>query len=97
MVFPSQLPENAINKNIKNTFVVADSETTGNHHVVDVGPNDSIYEHDGTFFLKNADLTHIRCLQAARHDAIELEAGVWEFGIQQEYDYLTESLRRVSD
>jgi hypothetical protein len=45
MVFPSNLPAKAKKKKIKNSYIiVADSETTGNHHVVDAIDGVDFYE-----------------------------------------------------
>lgn len=97
MIFRSLLPDGAVKKNVGSVLKIADSETTGNDHVVDIGPNDKVYEYGGVVFLENKDPTQVRCLHQARHDSVELDPGVWEFGIQQEYDYFTESLRKVRD
>jgi limonene-1,2-epoxide hydrolase len=78
--------------------VVAPSETTGNHHVVDVLDGVDFYEDDGgTLFMQNSVPTQIRCVLAERHDAIILEPNTWEFGTQQEYDHISEELQKVRD
>lgn len=100
MVFPSEMPSDVTPKKVVGEYlIVADSETTGNHHVVDNIPGavDFFESSGGTVFMQNSKPTKIRCVMANRHDAIELEPGTWEFGIQQEYDYFTESLRAVRD
>ena len=99
MVFPSTLPATATPKDVRGDYlIVADSETTGNHHVVDSFQGVNFFEDSGgTIFMQNTKPTKIRCVMADRHDAIDLEPGTWEFGVQQEYDYFTESLRAVRD
>ena len=99
MVFPSELPATATPKVVTGDYlIVADSETTGNHHVVDNFQGVNFFEGSGgTIFMQNTKPTKIRCVMADRHDAIDLEPGTWEFGVQQEYDYFTESLRAVRD
>jgi len=99
MVFPSELPATATPKVVTGDYlIVADSETTGNHHVVDSFQGVNFFEGSGgTIFMQNTKPTKIRCVMADRHDAIDLEPGTWEFGVQQEYDYFTESLRAVRD
>ena len=99
MVFPSELPATATPKVVTGDYlIVADSETTGNHHVVDSFQGVNFFEDSGgTIFMQNTKPTKIRCVMADRHDAIDLEPGTWEFGVQQEYDYFTESLRAVRD
>jgi len=99
MVFPSDIPEGTSAKKVDGAFViVADSETTGNHHVVDNKAGVNFFQNGGgTLFMQNSEPTQIRCVMENRHDAIALEPGTWEFGIQQEYDYFTESLQAVRD
>lgn len=99
MVFRSEIPAGAKPKEVKGEFlIVADSETTGNHHVVDSFKGVNFFEDSGgTIFMQNEKPTKIRCVHTDRHDAIELPAGTWEFGVQQEYDYFTESLQAVRD
>ena len=99
MVFPSELPKTATPVVVTGDYlIVADSETTGNHHVVDNYQGVNFFESSGgTMFMQNTKPTKIRCVMADLHDAIDLEPGTWEFGVQQEYDYFTESLRAVRD
>lgn len=99
MVFASKLPANAKKKSVKTNYViVADSETTGNHHVVDVMDGVDFYEDDkGTLFMQSSVDTKIRCVHADRHDAITLPAGTYEFGSQQEYDPFTARMNKVRD
>lgn len=93
------IPEGAKRKEIKDNFVVvAPSETTGNHHVVDVHPGVEFFDGpDNTLFMKNSKSTQVRCIHADRHDAIEIPAGTYEFGSQKEYDYFEQVLRNVAD
>jgi hypothetical protein len=99
MVFPSKLPINIKRKQIKQNYViVAPSESSGNHHIVDVFNGVDFYEDDkGTLFMKNSVETNIRCVQADRHDTITIPAGTYEFGSQQEYDPFAARMRAVAD
>jgi len=99
MVFPSELPAEATPMVVNSDYlIVADSETTGNHHVVDAFEGVNFFQaKNGTVFMKNSRPTRIRCVMENRHDALSLEPGVWEFGIQQEYDYFSDSHRAVQD
>lgn len=65
--------------------------------MVDVKDGVEFYEKDGILYLKNDVETQVRCLVKERHDNITLEPGIWEIDFQQEYDYLKEEKRRVSD
>lgn len=77
--------------------IIAESEISGNHHVIDVKDGVEFYEKNGTLYMKNDVETEVRCLIKERHDNITLEPGIWEIGFQQEYDYLKEEKRRVAD
>lgn len=99
-VFPSKLPTGAKKKNIGNEsfVIIAESETTGNNHVVDVMEGVDFYEDEkGTLFMESRVDTNIRCVHENRHDAITIPAGTYEFGSQQEYDPFAERMRRVTD
>ena len=99
MVFPSEMPATATAMLVAGDYlIVADSETTGNHHVVDNYQGVDFFQAEGgTVFMKNTEPTQIRCVMENRHDAIALEPGTWEFGVQQEYDYFSDSHRAVRD
>ncbi len=102
MVFASNLPKTVKKidqSKIKNGYViVADSETTGNHHVVDVVDGVDVYEDEkGTIFVKNSVPATVRCLHENRHDTEVLPPGTYEFGFQQEYDPFSARLMKVRD
>ena len=100
MVFPSKIPATASCKNLlknQNFVIVADSETTGNHHVVDVKDGVQFFENNGTLFMESSVETSIRCVHAERHDTITIPAGTYEFGSQQEYDPFNARLEKVRD
>lgn len=101
MAFPSEIPQNAVKFTPNNKYViVAPSETTGNHHVVDLVDGADWWKTEGDepkLFMQNTKPTKIRCTLKERHDEITLEPGVWEFGIQQEYDPFAARMRNVAD
>lgn len=99
MVFAANsIPNTAQRITAKDYVIVADSETTGNHHVVDVVDGETEFYKDGeTLYMKSNVDTVIRCLHAERHDEITLPAGTYEFGSQQEYDPFAAHMRRVRD
>ena len=98
IVFRSQIPQTAKTVQVDDPYqIVADSEVTGNHHVVDCPAGVTFYEDGGTLFMENTVPTRIRCVVADRHDAIELEPNTWEFGTQKEYDYIANELVSVRD
>lgn len=92
------IPTTAKSISLKESYViVADSETTGNHHVVDVVPGCTFFEEGETKWLSTTVDTQIRCVMADRHDTIVLPAGTYEFGFQQEYDPFTARMNKVRD
>lgn len=94
----STLPEGVTKKSTpKDYYVVAPSEQSGNHHVIDCNDSVEFYEKDGVLYMKNSAPTQVRCLIKERHDSITLESGVWEIDKQREYDYFTKSNRYVAD
>ena len=98
MVFASKLPLNAKKLEKRPYVIVAPSETTGNHHVVEYGDGVDFFEpENGVLFMENTQPTQIRCVMAERHDAITIPAGTYEFGTQLEYDPFTARLNKVRD
>lgn len=94
----AELPQGTKKITTKGKFhIIAESEQSGNHHVVDICDGVEFYEKDGTLYLKNDVETQVRCVITERHDNITLEPGIWEIDRQQEYDYFTESHRNVAD
>lgn len=93
-----ELPEWAKKLSTKGDYhIVAPSEITGNHHVIDVHDGVEFYEKDGILYLKNDVPTDIRCVVKERHDNITLDPGIWEIDRQKEFDYLTMEKRNVAD
>ena len=78
-------------------YIVANSESTGNHHCVEAKPGIELYEKNGVMYLKNDVECAVFCVIKERHDAITLEPGIWEIESAKEYDYLTEETRNVAD
>lgn len=99
-VFESALPVDSVKEKIEgNVVIIAESEVTGNHHVIDRKPGVEFFRSkDGkTRYMQNSEPAQIRCVIAERHTAIDLKPGVWEFGIAEEFDYKSEAKRRVAD
>jgi hypothetical protein len=98
ILFKATLPKAAVQEHHNTPYViVADSETTGNHHVIDRPPGVEFFKHDKRRFMKNSVPTEIKCLHTDRHDSVTVAPGTWEIDYQQEYDYFTEALRNVRD
>lgn len=95
----SKLPEGLTKakKFNKKSYKLADSETTGNHHLLEAKDGVELYEKYGILYLKNEVECDVYCAIADRHDNITLEPGIWEIDKAQEHDYLTGMKRDVSD
>lgn len=99
LIFKSTLPKDVVEENQPDgDVIIADSETTGNHHVIEKLPGVKFYHNSkGARFMQNSVPTNVKCVLAERHDTVTLEPGTWQIDFQQEYDYFTESLRNVRD
>ena len=78
-------------------YIVAPSETTGNHHVVEEKEGVELYEKDGVMYLKAEVPTDVFCVIKERHDTITLEPGIYEIEPAKEFDYLSGEKRNVAD
>lgn len=100
MIFKAKIPASVKPLKPSNSkyHIIANSEVTGNHHVVDCNEGVEFFmDEDGTMFMKNSKPTQVRCLIDNRHTAIPLAPGSYEFGIQQEYDHFEQHLQKVRD
>lgn len=82
-------------------IIIAPSEVTGNHHVIDNKKENDFYtvgEGPKAKRYLNAKVpTTVRCAVADRHTEVPIAPGIYEIGFQQEYDYITEAKRNVRD
>ena len=96
----SKLPEGlkAVKLFNKEAYKLADSETTGNHHLLEAKEGVELFEDsNGVLWLKNNVPTDVFCAIKERHDNITLEPGVWEIDRAKEYDYITDLTKKVAD
>lgn len=78
-------------------YIVAPSETSGNHHCIEEKEGVELYEKDGIMYLKADVPVDVFCVVKERHDNITLEPGVYEIEPSQEWDYLKDEKRAVAD
>ena len=82
-------------------FKIADSETTGNHHLLEDNPSLKMYEKDGVFYAKSNENVKVSCVDKNRHDTQILEPTksdeILIIEPAQEYDYLLQEKRNVAD
>lgn len=81
-----------------NYCIIAPSEVTGNHHVIDCQEGVEFFlTRDNRRFIQNSVEASVRCLIADRHTTVNLPPGTYEIGRQNEYDYITQALQKVRD
>lgn len=82
----------------KESYKLADSENTGNHHLLEAKEGVELFEDaNGVLWLKNDVPCDVFCAIKERHDAITLEPGIYEIDKAVEYDYLKDMTVKVSD
>ena len=92
------IPKGANKVSAKNgRYIVANSETTGNHHCVKEHEGVELFENNGVLYLKNSVVAELFCVDTNRHDTESIPPGVWEINRANEYDYLADMTRKVSD
>lgn len=83
---------------INGKLIVGESETSGNHHVVDAHEQKvEFYELNGQLYMKVKQEISAECVHKGRHDKMTIEPGIYKRKIAQEYDYFTQSKRNVAD
>lgn len=98
VIFESEIPAGAKKNELKEQyFKLADSETLGNDHRLELLEDTEIYELDGVIYVKNVSPTKVFCPKEERHGTVELFNSIWRVNIVQEYDYLNEEIRNVAD
>jgi hypothetical protein len=77
----------------KGEIVLAEGETTGHFHGL-MEKDSELLEINGTRFL---NLKKSSVLKHQEHKPITLDAGIWQVGIVNEYDYFSQMKRKVMD
>lgn len=82
-------------------YKIADSEVTGNHHLLEEVEGVEMYEKDGMFYIRPDKPMTVKCVIKERHDEIVLPPckpdEFYEIFPQQEIDHLTEEVRACKD
>lgn len=101
IIFQTSIPADASTENLpeKDFVIIADSETTGNHHVIDLPKQGKItfFNKDNKRFFKNEVSVSAKCVIDKRHHTVQIPPGEWGVIPQQEFDYLTMEKRAVQD
>lgn len=86
-------------KSKEDKYILADSETTGNHHCLENKPGVELFreDEDGILWMKTSVPVDVFCVIKERHDTITLEPGVYEIDKAKEYNYLNDEVMNVAD
>lgn len=93
----NSLPKTAKRLEKTGELILADSETTGNHHCVKIDDNVEVFQKSEVFYIKNTKPVDVYCKLKDRHDTITLQPSIWEIDKAKEYDYITQEQRNVAD
>ena len=64
-IIQADIPSDATPVKVENNcLIIADSETTGNHHVLDVIPGVEVLKKDNKRFVRNTVPAEVRCVIA---------------------------------
>lgn len=92
------IPKEAKKKEFDGKFILANSETTGNHHVLVTQDGVDVYEGvDGTLYVHVEEEAMVKCVDETRHDTQVLPAGDYEVKRKIEFDHLTLTPKVVAD
>lgn len=96
------LPDGCRKVEFKNgVFKIANSETTGNHHLLEEIDGCDMYEKDGVLYFRNTENAVVRCVDEKRHDTFTVEPceedEILVIYPQKEVDHLTDEIQAVSD
>lgn len=97
IIFECPIPKNAKKIKVGDSIKIADSENSGNHHLIENPEGCEFYELDGIRYMRNTKATKAKCVIEERHSSFEIPPGDWSWLPAQEYDYYTQSLRNVAD
>lgn len=92
-----EIPSQAKALEAKEDFKLADSEVTGNNHMLEVNPGVSVFQWDEDFYVSTREETKVYCLLKDRHDDLKLPAGNYKITPAKEWDYIEQSKRSVRD
>ena len=81
----------------KDRYILANSETTGNHHVLVAQDGVDVYEKDGVLYVHVEEEAQVKCVLEDRHDTQILPAGDYTVTRKVEYDHLTQTPKVVAD
>lgn len=78
-------------------YILANSETTGNHHILEQIDGVGVYEKEGILYVHVEEEARVSCVLKERHDTQVLPKGDYIVRRKLEYDHLTQTPRVVAD
>lgn len=81
----------------EDTYKLANSEVTGNHHLVKTQGVEFYEDKKGTLYMRVLQDTEVSCVDTKRHDTVTLPASVWVRKPALEVDHFTGLSRDVVD
>lgn len=96
--FDGAIPKDAKKLEPKNgRYILANSETTGNHHILEAEDGVDVYEKDGILYVSSSVEARVSCVMKDRHDTQILPAKKYFIKPAQEFDHLSQTSRAVAD
>ena len=94
----ASIPKSAKKLNpTKGRYILAESEQSGNHHILVAEDGVDVYEQNGVLYCHVEEEARIECVLRERHDTQVLPAGDYEIGRAFEFDHLQKTRRVVAD
>lgn len=88
-----KLPEGKVKVISKGKLILAEGESTGHFHGIDE-KDSQLLDVGGVMVL---DLKKTAKINHQEHKPFNVEPGLWQIGIVQEYDYFAQMKRKVVD
>lgn len=79
------------------TVVVAEGEVTNHHHRLTAGANGAVALQGFNGKRYARVMRSVATLSHEEHSALSIEPGTYEIGIEREYDYCENEMRKVVD
>lgn len=92
------IPDGAKPIKTKKTYhILAESETVGNDHRLELLDDTLLMEKDGVLYVRNPTPTKAYCKNKERHDDIVIPASIWIRKNAQEWDPIEQEKRNIAD
>lgn len=93
-----KIPEGAKEIKTKGDFKLADSENTGNHHMLQIHDGVKLFGFNDEFYTKVEEETKAYCVLESRHTDLVLGSKTtWGIVPAQELDHITGIVRKIQD